>query len=824
MTRDAADPKLDEVPPGTALRERGGLSAAEAAQLAAEGKANLAPSDSSRSLWSILRANVFTLFNAIVLGGFALLVVIGQWKDAIFGFSAVANAIIGVVQEWRAKKSLDELALLNAPRAVVIRDGARSELAREEVVLGDLIVLAAGDQVPADAEVLEGTGLSIDESLLTGESDPVEKAPGDPVLAGSAVVTGHGLAAVAKVGRDTFAARLTVEAKRFSLVDSEIRNGLNRLLRWITWLLAPVLLLVVNAQMQNVGGWVQAIATGAWRQAAVGAIGAAIAMVPLGLVLMTSVAFAVGAVKLARQQVLVQELPAVEGLARVDVICFDKTGTLTDGTFEFDDAVVPAGAPAPVEGWRSAVAAMAADEHANASAQALAAGFEDAAPARIARHIVFSSARKWSAASIEEGGRGTWVLGAPDVVLDEREPDAAAFIAEARRIAAGGGRTMLLAHAPEPLDAAAAAAERLPEGLVPQAILTLRERVREDAAETVDYFREQGVDMRVISGDDPRTVSAVAAAVGIATSGGYDARNLPEDPAELAEVMEDHRIFGRVTPDQKRAMVHALQSRGHVVAMTGDGVNDVLALKDADLGIAMGNGAAATRAVARIVLLDGQFSHLPHVVREGRRVIANVERVSMLFLSKTAYSILIAIGFGALVWGFPFLPRQLSALDGLTIGLPGFILALIPNPRRYVPGFLRRALTFALPAGAIVALGILSMNIVARALGADLDTARTASCIVLGLAALWILNVLARPLSPWRMALLATCYVGIALVMLAPSVSDFFAFVVPFGPLLWWSIGIGAACAVALEIHFRIHRRAHPGGHESMHAREGAGR
>ncbi|CAG7845833.1 putative cation-transporting ATPase E [Pseudoclavibacter triregionum] len=820
-TGPAALPDRSGLEDPDALRARGGLTGAEAERLRAEGKANIAPTDSSRSLWSILRANVFTLFNAIVCGGFLLLLLVGQWKDALFGFSAVMNAIIGVVQEWRAKKSLDELALLNAPRALVVREGERCDIAREEVVLGDLMVVTAGDQIPADAEVLEATGLAVDESLLTGESEPVDKAVGTELLAGSAVVAGHGLARVDRVGADSFAAKLTVEAKRFSLVDSEIRNGLNRILRWITWLLAPVMLLVVNAQMQTFGGWEAAIQTGAWRQACVGAIGAAIAMVPLGLVLMTSVAFAVGAVKLARQQVLVQELPAVEGLARVDVICFDKTGTLTDGTFEFDSATTPEGAGEPEHGWREAVAAMSVDEHANASAQALATGFADVEPARSSRQIVFSSARKWSAMAFEEGPRGTWVLGAPDIVVREGTPEADRFLAETRRLSAEGRRTMLLAYARTPLDEAAAAAEQLPEHLEPQAIICLRERLRDDAAETVEYFREQGVGMRVISGDDPRTVSAVAAAAGISTSGGYDARSLPEDPEELAATMDKHIVFGRVTPEQKRRMVHALQSRGHVVAMTGDGVNDVLALKDADLGIAMGNGAAATRAVSRIVLLDAKFSHLPHVVKEGRQVIANVERVSMLFLSKTAYSILIAIAFGCLVWGFPFLPRQLSALDGLTIGLPGFILALIPNSRRYVPGFLKRALTFALPAGAIVALGILAMNILARVQGLDLDAARTASCIVLGLAALWVLNVLTRPLDVWRVLLLVACHVGMFLVMTAPIVSEFFAFTVPWGPVLWQAIGIGAVCALALEIHFRIHRRNHPGGHESMHAREG---
>lgn len=792
----------------TSVSTRTGLSSQEVSAREAAGEVNTLPSDSSRSLWSILRANVFTLFNGIVLGCFVLLFVVGEWKDALFGFSAVANAIIGVVQEYRAKKALDELALIHAPVATVIRDGERREIARESVVRHDTIVVSAGDQIPADAELCEVHGLAVDESLLTGESEPVAKHVGDEVLAGSAVVAGHGIARVHRVGSEAYAAKLTQEAKRFSLVQSEIRNGLNRVLRWIAWLLFPVLAIVVNAQMHTIGGWEVALETGAWRSASVGAIGAAIAMVPLGLILMTSVAFAVGAVKLSRQQVLVQELPAVEGLARVDVICFDKTGTLTDGSFTFDAAAAPDG-PVADGPWQSVLTAMARDEHANDTAKALASGFAGVEAATIVRSIPFSSARKWSAVVVEQRpARGTWVLGAAELVLD-RSAEHQAFLDLATSRAAEGRRALLLAHTDEVLDESACEAEVKPAGLSGVAVVTLRESIRDDAASTISYFREQGVSMRVISGDDPRTVGAVAQAVGLHDGPGFDARELPEDPTELAEVLERERVFGRVTPEQKRAMVHALQSRDHVVAMTGDGVNDVLALKDADLGIAMGNGAAATRAVARLVLLDGRFSHLPGVVKEGRQVIANVERVSMLFLSKTAYSIFIALCFGLLVWGFPFLPRQLSALDGLTIGLPGFILALIPNPQRYRRGFLRRALEFAIPSGFIVLLAIFATSVATRMLGIGVDEARTACCITLGIAALWVLNVLARPLSPWRAALLACCYVGMLLVMTAPFVSDFFAFRLPGMPLFGIAFGIGVVAMLAIEIHYRVTRRRH---------------
>lgn len=803
-----------------------GLTTAEVEQRTAAGHTNVTPTDSSRSMWSILRANVFTLFNAIVGGSFLALLLVGQWRDALFGFSAVANAIIGVVQEYTSKRTLDRLALLNAPHAIVMRDGEVREIARETVVIDDVLVLRAGDQVPADAEVLSSTGLSLDEAMLTGESDAVGKTAGDEVYAGAAILTGHGVARVTRVGADTFATKLTIEARRFSLVNSEIRNGLNRILKWITWLLAPVMLIVANGQMQLYGGWEVAIQSGQWRQAIVGAIAAAIAMVPLGLILMTTVAFAAGAVKLARQKVLAQELHAVEGLARVDVICFDKTGTLTEGVFELDEIVTPAGEPDAR--WERVLSVIALDEHANGSARCLAERYDDAGGAAPERSVVFSSERKWSAMSFgddadaaQPGIRGTWVIGAPEIVLERGSSERAdRTLDRCAELAREGRRVLLLARTDEPLSQAEADAETLPEGLRPQLVVTLRERIRSDAPRTVEYFREQGVGMRVISGDDPRTVAAVARNVGLETAAGYDARDLPDDDAELATVMDEHHVFGRVTPDQKRRMVKALQAKGHVVAMTGDGVNDILALKDADLGIAMGNGAAATRAVSRLVLLDGKFSHLPSVVREGRRVIANVERVSMLFLSKTAYSILIAIAFGALLWGFPFLPRQLSALDGLTIGLPGFILALIPNVRRYMPGFLDRALTFAIPGGVVVALSIIAINITARVLEATPQEARTASSIVLGLVALWILGVLSRPLNVWRVLLLCVSHVGLVLVMITPFVNDFFEFVWPGQTLFIAALIVSVVGIAGIETHFRWHRRRHPGGHESSELRK----
>ncbi|KIP51399.1 HAD-IC family P-type ATPase [Leucobacter komagatae] len=789
------------------VETRSGLSSAEAAERLRDGKGNAAPDGSTRSLWAILSANVFTLFNGIVFTGFALLLVLGRWQDALFGLPALFNTVIGVVQEYNAKRTLDRLAVLNAPSARVLRDGSEHEIAPAGVVLGDILVLRAGDQVTADARVVETdhagpNGIEVDESLLTGESDAIRKAEGDEVLSGSNVVSGTAFAEVVGVGADSYAAKLTVEARQFSLVRSELRGSIDRLLRWISWALIPLILVVVNGQMLAFGGWSTALQSGAWREAAVGAVAAVIAMVPLGLVLITSIAFAVSGTKLARDQVLIQELPAVEGLARVDALCLDKTGTVTTGDMVFNTATELS----VVAGWEAVLGRLGTDPAANGTARCLAAPFGDAPTLDVSAEVPFDSSRKWSAFATAGQGEtcaaGTWVFGAPEFVLAETETAAAqAALIRTGALAEAGLRTLILAHSSEWI----VPGERpeLPGGLVPVAILSFREQVRDDALDTMAYFAKQGVDVRIISGDDPRTVSAVAREVGIEHTAGVDARTLPEDLGELAEVMERERVFGRVTPQQKRAMVHALQRNGHVVAMTGDGVNDALAIKDADLGIAMDTATPATKSVARIVLLDGRFERLPGVVAEGRRVIANIERVSKLFLTKTTYALSIGLIFGLLAWAFPFLPRQLSITDGLTIGIPAFFLALMPNADRYRSGFLARSLSFAIPAGLIVTAGILTLHIVANAIGPFTETEiQSAATLTLAGIALWVLAVLARPIHPFRVLIVLAMYAGLALVWAIPFVRDFFEVTwlpAPLGVVVLLIVGAGVVLVEILR-------------------------
>lgn len=553
---------------------------------------------------------------------------------------------------------------------------------------------------------------------------------------------------------------------------------------------------------------------------------------------MTTISFAVAAVKLARDEVLIQEQPAVEVLARVDTVCFDKTGTLTEGGVSFDaarsltagaasspggvgehtdappapDAPLAADAP-PAPDAAAALAWFGADPHANPTAAALAEGFEHPNPLPPVAVLAFSSANRFS--GVEFPDSGAWILGAPEVLLAAPEHDAARGRAHA--LAAAGMRTMVLSHAPHLVladeggtDEKPRAAQVLPTDHEPQLLLTFSEQVRSDARQTLEYFREQGVDLKVLSGDNPATVAAAAATAGMDVSrGAVDASTLPEDGEELHRAALEHSVFGRVSPHQKKNMVLGLQQSGRVVAMTGDGINDALALKHADLGIAMGNAAPATKAVSRLVLLDGQFSRLPSVLGEGRKIIANIERVTNLFLTKTGFAVMMGLALGLLAWTFPFLPRQYSTADALMIGIPSFVLTMLPNTRRYVPGYLRRALHFALPSAAIVTLCVVGLNFYERTVDPAHSTEafQTASFMVLVLVGLWVLCVGSRPLTPVRLALVLAMYAGLVLVLVVPISLAYHQFELPHESLFWASLAIAAAGSVLVEINFRVHTR-----------------
>ena len=768
----------------------GGLSDDDVAARVAEGKTNDVPTRAARSVSEIVRGNVFTRINAIL--GVLLIIVLstGSVINGAFGLLIIANSAIGIIQELRAKQTLDRLAIVGQAKPLVRRQSGTQPRLPSEVVLDDVIELGPGDQIVVDGEILEEANLEVDESLLTGEADPIPKDAGDTVMSGSFVVAGTGAYRATKVGREAYAAKLAEEASKFTLVRSELRSGINKILKFITYLLIPAGLLTIYTQLFTTDA--------GWQQSVLRMVGALVPMVPEGLVLMTSIAFAVGVVRLGRRQCLVNELPAIEGLARVDVVCADKTGTLTENGMRVSD-VEKIGS----SGVADVLAQLAADDpRPNASIAAIAEAYRMPPGWTATATAPFKSATKWSGASY--GEHGNWVIGAPDVLLDP----ASAAAAEAERIGARGLRVLLLGSSDLPVDD-----PRAPGTVTPAALVVLEQRIRPDARDTLDFFATQKVSIKVISGDNAVSVGAVAGSLGLHGEC-MDARHLPEETAALADELESHTTFGRVRPDQKRAMVHALQSRGHTVAMTGDGVNDVLALKDADIGVAMGSGSSASRAVAQIVLLDNRFATLPYVVAEGRRVIGNIERVSNLFLTKTVYSVLLAIlvglaGLSAKLFGsdpllFPFQPIHVTIAAWFTIGIPAFILSLAPNNERARPGFVRRVMTAALPSGLVVGAATFTSYLLAYEGRAATETeqtqASTAALITLLVAALWVLAVVARPYEWWRIALVAVSASAYVVIFSIPAARELFILDPSNLAITSTALGIGLLGAIAVEV------------------------
>ncbi|MBM7367466.1 HAD-IC family P-type ATPase [Gordonia hydrophobica] len=805
-----------------------GLTAADVAERTAAGQANVTPDKSGRSVTDIVKANVFTRINAILGVLFAIVASTGSFINGLFGLLIIANSGIGIIQEVRAKKTLDRLAIVGQTRPVVRRDGVAAEIPAAEVVLGDIIELGPGDQVIVDGETIESESLDMDESLLTGEADAVDKALGDEIMSGSFVVAGSGAYRATKVGADSYANKLAAEASKFTLVSSELRSGIDQILKVITWLLIPAGILTIVNQLF--------ISQNGLRTALLGMVAALVPMVPEGLVLMTSIAFAVGVVRLGQRQCLVNELPAIEGLARVDVVCTDKTGTLTENGMRLSQVriVAPdsegAAQQARVE---AALASLAAhDPRPNASVQAIAEAFPDAPDWSTSAILPFSSANKFSGMSLRDADgtpRGNWLIGAPDVLLDPATETAQL----ASDLGSTGLRVLLLATTDVAVDTEPTGDSAVPGELAPTALVVLEQRVRPDARDTIEYFESQHVAVKIISGDNARSVGAVGESLGLGDPDtAVDARKLPTDDGELAEVIADADAFGRVRPDQKRAMVKALQSKEHTVAMTGDGVNDVLALKDADIGVAMGSGSSAARSVAQIVLLDNKFATLPYVVGEGRRVIGNIERVSNLFLTKTVYAVLLALLIGAsgllakaFDWAsisYPFEPIHVTISAWFTIGIPAFILSLAPNNERAKTGFVRRVLTQAVPNGIIVGLatfvcfivvnrdysaalgsyvanvatdphsGIAAVANATQTVGAVQTQAATAALATMIAIAVYVLVVVARPYNWWKIVLLVVSVLAYVLIFTVPFSQRLFHLDSSNGHMM----GIAAICAV----------------------------
>ncbi|NKQ56030.1 HAD-IC family P-type ATPase [Amycolatopsis sp. K13G38] len=708
------------------------MTAAQVRDRVERGETNTVARRTSRPLADIVRANVFTRFNAILGALFVVIVIVGPVQDTLFGMVVLANTAIGIVQEWRAKQTLDRLAILGEARPRVWRDGALTDLAPDQLVRDDVIELGPGEQLMVDGTLLSATGLELDESALTGEADPVAKRAEDSILSGSFVVAGAGRYRATHVGAQAYAARLAAEASRFTLAHSELRAGIDRILKWITWLFVPVTAVTLYGQLRGNQTLPDTVR---------GVVAALVPLVPEGLVLLTSIAFAVGVIRLGRRHCLVQELPAIEGLARVDVVCTDKTGTLTETGMRLG-RLHPVGAEDP-EATRALAALAAADSSPNASMRAIAAAYPAGPGWAVTASAAFSSVTRWSGASFT--GHGNWVLGAPEALLPADSP----VLGSANELAARGMRVLLLGRSDRAVDT-----DRAPGHVEPVALVVLEQKIRPDAASTLDYFAEQDVSVVILSGDNAVSVGAIAAGLHLPASA----------------------VFGRVTPQRKQEVVAGFQADGHGVAMTGDGVNDVLALKQADIGVAMGAGSPAARAVAQIVLLDNAFATLPHVVAEGRRVIGNIQRVASLFLIKTVYATVLAVAIGAARLPFPFLPRHLTLIGTLTIGVPAFFLALAPNTERVRGELIRRVLRIAVPVGVVAAAATFGCYFLVHAQGdASLTQQRTAATLTLFLISLAALIAIARPLTWWKLGLVAGIAGAFALVSLVPLGQRFFA-------------------------------------------------
>lgn len=671
-----------------------GLTPKEVVQRIESGQSNAVKTSTSRSVQDIVRANVFTLFNGIIFAAMVLVLITGSWRDAVFGFVIIINTGIGIVTELRAKRTLDRLSILVASEFLVHRDGRDVEVPHNEIVLDDLLWIRAGEQVPADGQIIQTWGLELDESMLTGESRTVRHKVGEQVYSGATAVSGMALVKVNAVGSHSYAATLTAQAKVYKKTVSDLNKGINTILKFMTFLVVPLCILLILSQIHTVGGWGTALSTGEWRQAVVSAVAGVVGMIPEGLVLLTSLNFAVAAMRLARHNTLVQELESVETLARVDALNLDKTGTITDGGIAFNRLVMLDSANAAAE--QAATQALydcCNEEQPNGTGQAVLAGLkaQGYGAGAVESRVPFSSARKWSA--VRKSGE-TWYMGAPEVIISALEGDYSSVLQQVNEYANDGNRVLLVARSTAPLSEGSCRQKRL-RGAVeganvsdgrqldvqaePVALVLCSEKIREDAERTLAWFREQGVRCRVISGDNPVTVGAIARRVKLTGDHepvAMDARELPEDVNELARVLENVDVLGRVLPDQKKAIVQALHTQNHVVAMTGDGVNDAPSIKSADIGVGMGiTGTDVTKNVADMVLSDDNFATIVTAVEEGRRIYDNI-RKAIQFLLASNMSEVLGVFFATLL-GFTLLnPVHLLFINLITDCFPALALGL----------------------------------------------------------------------------------------------------------------------------------------------------
>jgi P-type E1-E2 ATPase len=754
-----------------------GLTEREAAEWLAR-RGPLPPVQTSRSYASIVRANVFTIFNLILVVFGTLTLVFADWRDALFLGILVSNSAIGITQEVRAKRTLDRLAALVQPTASVVRDGRVRKVHVDGLAAGDLVQLAPGDQVVADGRLESADALSLDESILTGEAQPVTRSPGEETRSGSFAVDGAGSYTVTAVGPESYAERIAGQARAFRHPRSPLERALNRLLLTLVAVMVPLGLILGGALWERRTPFSEAVPT---------SVAAVVSLVPEGLILLASLTYAVAALRMARRGALVQQLNAVESLASVDVVCLDKTGTLTDSKLRVVDILPVPGTQPEGELARFAASATARNDTLQAIADA-----RGAAPEEPEAVVPFSSRRRWSGLRL---GGVDLVLGAPELfelgALGER---ADAEARDGRRVVAFGTSPVAL----EEIDL-----DEAPPAFSLLALILIAERLRPDARATVEYFRREGVALKVISGDRPETVASIARDAGIPSGEPLDGRKLPEDPGELARALSAANVIGRISPDGKRRVVEALTAAGHYVAMVGDGVNDVPALKASRLAIAQGAGTQMAKSVADLVLVRGDFAAVPAMVREGRQILRNLQRVARLFVTKSAFAAFLILSIGLTPTAYPLLPRHLTLAATITIGVPAFFLALAPSRGHFrAPTFLRDVSGFAIPAGVAAGLGVGSSYLFGlHVLDLPLIEARTVATtalIAIGLYFVLVLEASGRRRGPAVSALVLALAAGYALVLLWPWSREFFALATPSPAILATAAGGSAFVLSAL--------------------------
>lgn len=755
MERIAADPQS-------------GLSAEQVKRRFAQGENNYKIESSTLSVSEIVRSNVCTYFNLVFAVIAVLLAIVGAWSDMLFLPIIVANTCIGIIQEVHSKKVLDKLSILNAPHAVVIRDGKRQEIPADQLVLDDIVEFSAGSQIPADAKVVSGE-LQVNESLITGESDEIEKREGDSLLSGSFVVSGKACARLEKVGKDSYISKLTLQATKSKKGEqSEMIRSLNYLIMVMGIIIIPIgIALFVQSFIYNEGTFHDSIT---------GMVAAIIGMIPEGLYLLTSVALAVSSVRLAQKKVLIHDMKCIETLARVNVLCVDKTGTITEPGMHVYDFSVLDGAD-QLEISQLLADFVAAQEKDNATMEALKAHFSNGSGMRAREVYSFSSETKYSGAVMNDGK--SYVIGAPEFVL---RGQFAQYQEQIATYSSKGYRVLVFAQYEGTLDR-----KPLTEPVLPLCFVMLANPIRKGAKETFTYFAENDVDIKVISGDNPLTVSVIAAEAGIVGAERFVDASTLKEKEDYYRAVEEYTVFGRVTPSQKRMLVQALKEHKKTVAMTGDGVNDVLALKDADCSVAMASGSEAASNVAQLVLLDSDFSRMPSVVAEGRRVVNNIERTAALYIVKNIFSMLLAIFSVILMLDYPLEPSQVSLISMFTIGIPSFVLALEPNKELIRGHFLTNVLVRALPAGLTDFIVVSGLVIFCREFQVDLDCLSTSCTILVAIVGFMILHRIARPMNTGHIVMLVGVIAGWILCML-------------FGGSFFGITGISKQCEMLMVI------------------------